>query len=492
MLVMRIQTFANSLIDTERFSPLICLTMIYFWTILAYLALLIAVGAYRSRRVKTQDDFMVAGRALSAKVLVGTLLATWIGSGSIIASAGLAYDRGLPALWFDAGVWIALVVLYLIAGRARKLAQYTVPDMLEIRYNKWARVFGTIVTMIAYTAIVSYQFRAGGMVLNLITGIPISTGIIITAAFVIGYTVLAGMISVVYTDVVNGIIMTIGLFIALPFMIDNGGGLDNIISRLPETHIDILGTLTLREALAYSLPTMLLLLGESGMYQRFFSAKDENTARRSVMGWIIGTIIIETLIVFIAVVGRGIFSDIDSEMVILYSVKDALPVAIGCLCLAAIVAVIVSTADSFLLVPATNFMRDIYQRFINPDASQKQIVLLSRVAVVILGVFAFVQVRFFERVLEMAIYAYTMYGVGITPAVMAAFFWKRATAAGGVASIAAGMAVTLIWEIGGGFWGLQTVYPALASSVFCLVAVSLFTAPPPTEKVELFFEKRKA
>ncbi|MCP4580874.1 MAG: sodium:solute symporter family protein, partial [candidate division Zixibacteria bacterium] len=114
--------------------------MTYLWVIIIYLVILIGVGAWRSRQVKTQDDFMVAGRKLSAKVLVGTLLATWIGSGSIIASAGLAYDKGFPALWFDAGVWVALIVLYFVAGKARKLAQYTVPDILEIRYNKWARL----------------------------------------------------------------------------------------------------------------------------------------------------------------------------------------------------------------------------------------------------------------------------------------------------------------------------------------------------------------
>jgi Na+/proline symporter len=104
----------------------------------------------------------VAGRNLSAKVLVGTLLATWIGSGSIIGGAGLAFDRGFSALWFSVGAWAAIVVLYMVAGRARNLAQFTVPDMLEMRYNKYARALGTLVTVIAYTAIVSYQFRAGG------------------------------------------------------------------------------------------------------------------------------------------------------------------------------------------------------------------------------------------------------------------------------------------------------------------------------------------
>ena len=465
--------------------------MTYFWVIISYLAILILVGAWRSRRVRTQDDFMVAGRNLSAKVLVGTLLATWIGSGSIIASAGLAYDKGFPALWFDAGVWVALIVLYLIAGRARKLAQYTVPDLLELRYNKHARLLGTIVTVVAYTAIVSYQFRAGGMVLNLITGIPVETGIIITAVFVIGYTVLAGLISVVYTDVVNGIIMTIGLFIALPFLISDAGGISSIADRLPDMHLQVLGEMSLLEALGYSLPTMLLLLGESGMYQRFFSAKDEKAAKRSVLGWLAGTIIIETLIVVIAIIGRAIFTDIDSEMVILYSVRDALPVAIGCLCLAAIVAVIVSTADSFLLVPSTNLIRDIYQRFINPQASQKRILVYSRIVVVALGLFAFVQVTFFEKVLEMAIYAYTMYGVGITPVVMAAFFWKRATAAGGVCSMGSGMIVTLLWEILSQPWDVPTVYPALGISLFCLVVVSLVTRKPEASQLQPFFDNLK-
>lgn len=464
--------------------------MLYLWAILAYLLILIAYGAYRGRAVKSQEDFVVAGRRLPAKVLVGTLLATWIGSGSLIASAGLAYREGFPALWFSAGVWVALVVLYFVAGRARRFAQFTVPDILEARYNKWARVLGTIVTIIAYTAIVSYQFRAGGLVLHLIAGIPAETGMIITAVFVIGYTVMAGMISVAYTDVVNGIIMTIGLLIALPFLVSSAHGWETIIARLPETHLDMLGRLSWLDAAGYALPTMLLLLGESGMYQRFFSAKDENTARKSVIGWIIGTIIVETLIVVLAVVGRSLFPDIDGETVILRSVKEALPAAIGCVALAAIVAVIVSTADSFLLVPSTNFMRDIYQRFINPEVSQKQFLLYSRITVVVLGVLAFLQIQFFSSVLSMALYAYTMYGVGITPAVLAAFFWKRATPAAGVAAIASGMGLTLVWEIFGltDKAGIGTIYVALGASLFCLIVISLLSPPPDRAKWQPFFK----
>jgi SSS family solute:Na+ symporter/sodium/proline symporter len=457
--------------------------VLYFWAILAYLILLIGVGAWRSRRVKTQEDFMVAGRKLSAFVLVGTLLATWIGSGSLIAGAGLAYSRGFAALWFDAGVWLAIIVLYLVAPRVRRFAQFTVPDILEARYNAAARVLGTIVTIVAYTAIVSYQFRAGGMVLNLVTGIPVDEGIVITALFVVGYTVLAGMISVAYTDVVNGVIMVVGLTIALPYLLWHGGGWTEIASNLPETHFAPLGEMRLIEALGYMLPTMLLLLGESGMYQRFFSAKDEATARRSVIGWIGGTIFLETLIVFIAIIGAGQFLDIDPEMVILHSVRHGVPPVIGCILLAAIVAAIVSTADSFLLVPATNVMRDVYQRFIDPDVSQPRMVLLTRVTVVALGVVAFLQVWAFTSVLEMAIYAYTMYGVGITPALLAAFFWKRASVAAGVGSIVAGMGVTVVWEVLQQPWDIPTVLPALVLSVVAMVVITVVSAPPSPAKL---------
>ena len=466
--------------------------MVYFWVIIAYLIILIGVGAWRSRLVKSQDDFMVAGRKLSAGVLVGTLLATWIGSGSIIAGAGLAYDRGFPALWFNAGVWAALFILYFVAGKARAFAQYTVPDILEVRYNKYARVLGTIITIIAYTAIVSYQFRAGGMVLNLITGIPVDLGIIITALFVIGYTVMAGMISVAYTDVVNGIIMVIGLFIALPFLLDNAGGWTGVIASLPETHFQPLGELTLLKALGYSLPAMLLLLGESGMYQRFFSARDAKTAKKATIGWIAGTIIVEGLIVVLAIIGSALFIDIESEMVILHAVRHGLPLIIGCLCLAAIVAVIVSTADSFLLVPSTNVMRDIYQRFINPNLSDRKMVVYLRIVVVLLGLLAFIQVRFFEGVLEMAIYAYTIYGVGITPAVLAAFFWKRATALGGTTSMLAGTVVTIVWEIAEQPWDIPTIYPALILSLGCLIFISLLTPRPKPSQWEPFMQQDSA
>ena len=113
-------------------------------------------------------DFLVAGRKLPWPVLVFTLLSSWIGAGSLFAGAENAYRNGFTALWLPAGGWCGLIVIAAIAGRARRFAQFTVPDLLETRYNATARVLATIAIVISYTVITSYQFKAGGDILHLI------------------------------------------------------------------------------------------------------------------------------------------------------------------------------------------------------------------------------------------------------------------------------------------------------------------------------------
>src|ERR687891_933959 len=126
---------------------------IYLAAIVVYLTILGAVGFWRSRSLRTSDDFLVAGRSLPAHVLVFTLLSTWIGSGSLFGGAGLGYRAGFPALWQSAGAWFGIAIIYFIAPRVRRLARYTVPDILEMRYGPIARVLGTMTIVIAYTTI---------------------------------------------------------------------------------------------------------------------------------------------------------------------------------------------------------------------------------------------------------------------------------------------------------------------------------------------------
>src|ERR1700684_1305931 len=180
---------------------------------------LLAVSLGRVSKVKTKADYLVAGRSLPAFVLIFTLLSSWIGSGSLLAGAENAYRHGFAALWLAGGGWVGLLLIYFIAPRARKFAQFTIPDLLEARYSQTARVLGVIAILFAYTAIASYQLIGGGDILHLVFPAVISPelGRYIMAAFVIVFTAIAGMSSVAYMDVVIGSLAAITLTLALPF-----------------------------------------------------------------------------------------------------------------------------------------------------------------------------------------------------------------------------------------------------------------------------------
>jgi SSS family solute:Na+ symporter/sodium/proline symporter len=450
---------------------------IYLLAVMLYLAALTVVGFWRSKSVRTGDDFLVAGRSLPARVLVFTLLSTWIGSGSLFAGAGLGYRVGFPALWQSAGAWVGIALIYFLAPRVRRLAQYTVPDILEMRYGRWGRILGTLTTVLAYTTIAAYQFRGGGRLLNLVAGLDPRSGAFITAAFCIAYTVFAGMLSVAYLDVANGLMMIVGTIVAVVYLISQAGGAGEALGALRPDQLTVFGSMSPVEALALFLPTMFLLLGEANMYQKFFSARDERAARTAVVGWIAGTIVVETLIVSIGVFGSVVLPNLgtqESEAIAVRVAIGVLPGALGVLLLAGAAAIIVSTATSFLLTPATSLTRDVYQRFVQPAATDRQLLLFTRALVLVLGLLAFAVGNFFPTILAMALWAYTMYGAGVTPALLAALVWPQVGRHAGVGSIAAGMATTLLWEIaalvnGSYPLGVQTVYPALIASIATLV-----------------------
>ncbi len=449
--------------------------MVYLFTILGYLFILFLFGLHLTKRLKKKEDFLVAGRTLTAPVLVGTLLATWIGSGDIFSVSDLSYNHGYSSLIGSAGGWLGIIIVFFIAARVRRFGQFTVPDILEARYNKWARILATITTIIAYVTIVSYQFRGGGWVLNIITEgkISIKSGIIIVALFVITYTLLAGMISVAYLDIFNGIIMIVGILLAVPFLIKHVGGMEYITAHITPRSQAFLGNMTWIQAMGYFVPTFLLALGMANTYQRFFSARDEKEAKKSVVGWILGVILLGVTLQSLAVIGSSYFKGLEAKeagKIILLVAHKGVPVVVGCLLLVAIMAIIISTANSFLLVPATNVIRDIYQRFINPKLPDKKMILYSRLTVIVLGLIAYSLISFFPRILDAAYAAYTVYGAGITPALIAVFFWKRASVQGGVMSILGGLVMTIVWEVANKIQGhlplgIPAIYPALICSL---------------------------
>jgi Na+/proline symporter len=587
--------------------------MIYLIAIFVYLFVLTGIGIYKSRQVKTQEDFTVAGRTLSPWVMVCTMLAVWIGTGSIVGNAGKTYEVGMAALFLPLGTFVGMILLSFIATRARNIEALSVPEIIGRRFGDTARLLAVIALIIAYMVIVSYQFNAGGMVLEVITGkkekvalgvgdsltknqvrkgyfhyeppqdwtgtaefkfhvkmkgsdqwsespepftvhvvratetvsakglaeqlkntsvikentftrmimkgydsgfkkheeiyrladIPKDGAIylhepmltaeratIIAAIFIIAYTMLAGLLSLAFADIVTGIIITVTLLIAFPVLLVKAGGFSGMLTSFAAMgdrpdHMKLFGVFSAADYINFLLPVFLLVLGDANQYQRIFASKNAKGARTAVIVMIFLALLIEELIIAEAWFAGSMTPDPENgRYILIYAARHFMPLAIGIIFMITVVGIIISTADSFLLVPSTTFIKDIYLNYINSEASEKRIVFMSRLMVLTFGIIAWLVSRVFSEsttVFEKALYAFTVYGSAITPCLVAALFWKRATKVGAISSILAGTVTTLLWEeaikvhMPVEIAKLDAVLPAITLSVICLIVVSLCT-----------------
>lgn len=470
--------------------------MIYLISILIYLFALTGIGLYMSRRIKTQADFAVAGRSLSPWVMVCTMLAAWIGTGSIVGNAGKTYESGLAALIIPLGSVLGMMLLTRVAPRARDYDVYSVPEIIGSRYGTTARLLAVVSLVIAYMVIVSYQFNAGGAVLHVILTddsghslLPLPWATVIAAAFIITYTILAGLMSLAYTDIVTGIIITLSLIVAFPILWGRAGGWEGMEASFAAMgkpdHMQFWGVFSKAEIINFVLPAFLLLMGDANQYQRFFASKSAKGAKSAVTFMIFAVLLVESLIILEAWVASSLIPDAAfGKYVLIYAAKNLMPTILGLFFLITVVGIIISTADSFLLIPSTTAIRDIYLNHINPKASEKRVVFLSRLMVLVFGIIAYLVSLAFAKsttIFEKALYAYTIYGVAITPCLVAALFWKGVTGYGAIASIVTGTVTTLVWSgidkahFPAWLAGLDAVLPAITLSVLALVGGSLLT-----------------
>ena len=469
--------------------------MVYLICIISYLVLLGGIAIWKSREVKDQSDFAVAGRSLSPGMMVCTMLAVWIGTGSIVGNAEQTYETGMAAMLLPIGTLVGMALLSLIAAKARNVEASTVPEIIERRFGAVARNLSMVSLVIAYMVIVSYQFNAGGAVLEVIVGdtsiLNAQQATMIAAAFIISYAALAGLMSLAWMDLVTGTIIMLTMVIAFPIYWFKAGGWTGIESSFTidgrESHLSLWGVYTPTQLINYILPVFLLVLGDANQYQRIFASRSAKGARTAVTMMIFIAFAIELLIIGCAWVASSMTPDPENgKYILIYAARHYLALPLGCFFMVTVVAIIISTADSFLHVPATSVVNDLYLPYINPKASEKQIVWVSRLFVVVFGLIAyFVTFMFSESTgfFQKALYAFTIYGACITPSLVAALLWKRATKYGAIASICCGAIVTLVWNevdavramLPKAYADLDAVLPAITLSVTMLVGVSLLT-----------------
>ncbi|MDW0113100.1 sodium:solute symporter family protein [Sporosarcina saromensis] len=462
----------------------------YLFGLIAYLFLMVVIGYFASRKVKSSDDYLVAGRGLSLPVLVGTLTAGWLGAGTVVGYASIGYNNGFGALWWAVGGLSGALIIVIMAKKLRAIAKYTVPDLLELRFSPLARILGAIPIILAFTAIVGYQMKAVGYVLEVIMNIDARTGLIIGAFVVIAYTVAGGMISVAYTDVAQYVLLIVGLIIATPIAFKAAGGFAGWNETLPVTHFEPTGGLGIIGALAVLLPFFMLATVDQNLYQRMFSAESAKTAKKGAIIALISASFVMVMVFFISLSSRSLFPNIKGDLAVYTVATDLLNPVLGTVLLIAVLSIIMSTSDSYLLSPATNIVKDIYVRFMKPEASDRSILLQTRIWVVILGVLALSGALWFETVLQYAMVAYTIYGAGVFFPIVTSFFWKGATNAGAVSAIIGGTISTIVWE----FFitsTIPTIYIGGTTSLVLLIAVSLVTKHAASEDIDLFIRDAK-
>ena len=438
--------------------------------IVTFLLAMTGIGVWHARRVRSADDFALAGRRIAAPVLAGTLIATWIGTGSLFGNTEFTYLNGIAGFFLPLSGIVGMLLLAWLAPRVRELPAGSVPQILGLRFGPTARTLSAIAILLAYLVIVSYQYRAGAAVAaRLFPGADQPTLRIGFAAFIILYTALAGLISVVWTDVVNGIVLATGLLVGLA-LAWNGWNpeLQPFAPDMlrPSGGIGTLGWINVM------LPPFLLILGDANMYQRFMAAETPRTARRAAFGALAGLLVLESAIIGIAFFARVMLPSAPANPghTIIEMAFTVFPPVVGLLLAATTVAVIVSTADSYLLVCATTASTDLGGGTTSPTR--------QRVLVVVFGLFALLPAFMWEEFLSVALYAYTLYGASLTPAMLAALLRPATSARAVVGGMVAGLGTALIWKVlldtgilTGMLASLDPVLPALAANTAVLLVL---------------------
>ena len=454
--------------------------MAYIIAIGAYLVLLMIFGLIVAhKKVKTTDDMVTGGHRIPFIILVGTLLATWCGGGGITGSASVVYTGGpWVGLITFAAPPIGIILLYFIAGKVRKSNKVTVPEIMEARYGKAASIISAVCVMLAYVGVLATQLKAAADIIVLLcssSGVEISHGVALAICTIIiaVITVGGGLVSVAYSDAVSALLMIGGFFAAIPILMAAASAQG---ATLPPEKMTLTGGMSGWELLGYFLPSLALMLGDQNMLQRFASAKNSEEAKKSNIGMFIGEILVIISIVAIVTQAAKLYPTLETPSNVIFQVAvDYLPLVFGALVMCACMAFIVTTADSYLLSSATNLTNDVYERYINTKATDKQKMLVLRGTIIVFSFIAVALTLYFPTVLSLQMTAYTMYGAAITPAILFALFSKRVTPAGGMAGILVGGLATIIWTLMGTPYGIQCAIVAVPASVIALLVVSAVT-----------------
>lgn len=417
----------------------------------AYLLGMLLVGYLVGKlQIKNSEDYMIAGRRMGLFMVACSLSANNVGGGSTTGLAARAFSGwGMSAAWYVLAAAVAMIPLSYFAPKIRKTMAVTIPEVLGRRYGALSSTLTAVLNIASLFCLTSSQVMASGTVVSSLTGLPLNVCILIAGIVVIAYTTMGGLIADTITDTVQYVIIFVGLAIAVPFVINGVGGWEFVASKLPPVELDFfkVGWVTI---LGLIFNYFCTFMSGPEMVSRFESAKDEKTATGAA--WLSGVMMASiaffpTLIGLAALaVNPGLDGGKGTTALIATTSQYAPPVVTGLLA-AAIISATMSSADSNLLCASTMFVRDIYQKFINPRIEDKKIIFLTRASNVVICLGSMLIAMLGVSLVTMNLFAFALRAAGPFAAYALGLACPGATRNTGIMSIIVGSIAAVVWQL---------------------------------------------
>jgi sodium/proline symporter len=454
-----------------------------------YYVVIIGIGIYATRfSSRGISEYFIGGRRMHRFVVALSAVVSGRSAWLLLGVTGLAYLKGLTAVWAVVGYIIVEFFLFLYyAPKIRRFSEehdcITIPDFFAARFNDRNNLLRIVIVVIFLMFMVTYvaaQFVGGGKAFSANFRISMHGGLLITAAIILIYTLLGGFLAVSLTDVFQGIFMLLALVLLPVAGIVNMGGLRSVFSELGSIDSSLLSLFSQPAALVIGL--IGIGLGSPGnphILVRYMSIKDPSQFKWTAIVGTTWNTVMAAGAIMIGLVGRAYFHHpaalpgADEENIYMFLSGQLLdPLAVGFI-LASLFAAIMSTADSQLLVAASSVVRDLYEKVLHKDRtmSHTELVVMSRVVVLLLVVIAvLLGIVIRDQILWFVLFAWGGLGAAIGPASILALFWKRTSRTGVLAGLLAGTVSVFIWK---NIPALNDLIYELIPSFFLALAVTV-------------------
>lgn len=463
--------------------------------LVVYGAILLAIGLWGGRASHSVAGYYVAGKKLPAWVIAFSSNATGESAWLLLGLTGMGYAVGVHALWVVAGEVLGVALAWIFVAGPFKAAtdQYdsiTVPDYLASRFHDTRhtiRVVSVVIILSMVSAYTAAQLTASGKAFDSFLGTGYEWGVLLGLAIILFYTAFGGFKAVAYSDLLQGVLMFSGLLLMPIVGIAAAGGWISMISQLRTTDPNLLALMGpfglsaagIASAVGF-LGIGLAFLGAPQLLTRFISARDQQEIVRARVIAVVCIIVFDLGAVFSGMAGRALFPTLlDQETVLPSMAAELFPAVFTGIFLVTVLAAIMSTVDSLLILASSAVVRDVVQKMFHPDLSEQQLSLLGKVTTVIVGgvavAFALPQVRL---IFWFVLFAWSGLASAFAPVVLCALFWKGTTRGGAIAGMIGGFLTTVLWVLlfKEQFYGLYEMIPGFAAGFILTIGVSFLTA----------------